>query len=98
MPTGAGDIPRLGNNLGDAQAMNVPQLRDLYKKVGLDYGSQTNNAGFGFGHDGSFDTIFGFLKQSRFTFPAAPRATPSAATGSFLMCFPTDTHAASAPS
>jgi YVTN family beta-propeller protein len=95
MPTGAGDIVVSGNLIGDAQAMNVPQLRDLYKKVGLDFTSQTNNRGFGFGHDGSFDTIFDFLKQSRFTFPAGAAGDAERRDlEAFLMCFPTDTHAA----
>lgn len=95
MPTGAGDILVSANNLGDTQAMNVPQLRDLYKKVGLDFTSQTNNRGFGFGHDGSFDTIFTFLKQSRFTFPAGAAGDAERRDlEAFLMCFPTDTHAA----
>jgi hypothetical protein len=95
MPAGAGDILISANNLGDSQAMNVPQLRDLYKKVGLDFTSQTNNRGFGFGHDGSFDTIFNFLKQSRFTFPAGAAGDAERRDlEAFLMCFPTDTHAA----
>ena len=95
MPTGAGDILVSGNLIGDAQAMNVPQLRDLYKKVGLDFSSQTNNRGFGFGHDGSFDTIFNFLQQSRFTFPAGAAGDADRRDlEAFLMCFPTDTHPA----
>jgi YVTN family beta-propeller protein len=95
MPTGAGAFLVSPNLLGDSQAINVPQLRDLYKKVGLDYTSQTNNRGFGFGHDGSFDTIFNFLKQSRFTFPAGAAGDAERRDlEAFLMCFPTDTHPA----
>jgi hypothetical protein len=95
MPTGAGAFLVSPNLLGDSQAINVPQLRDMYKKVGLDFTSQTNNRGFGFGHDGSFDTIFDFLKQSRFTFPAGAAGDAERRDlEAFLMCFPTDTHAA----
>jgi hypothetical protein len=95
MPTGAGAFLVSANNLGESQAMNVPQLRDLYKKVGLDFTSQTNNRGFGFGHDGSLDTVFDFLKQSRFTFPAGAAGDAERRDlEAFLMCFPTDTHAA----
>lgn len=95
MPTGAGDFLVSANNLGDAQAMNVPQLRDLYKKVGLDFGSQANNRGFGFGHDGSFDTVFAFLQQSRFAFSAGAAGDAERRDlEAFLMCFPTDTHPA----
>ncbi len=95
MPTGAGAFLVSANNLGESQAINVPQLRDLYKKVGLDFTSQTNNRGFGFGHDGSLDTVFDFLKQSRFTFPAGAAGDAERRDlEAFLMCFPTDTHAA----
>ena len=95
MPTGAGSFLVSANNLGESQAINVPQLRDLYKKQGLDFTSQANNRGFGFGHDGSFDTIFDFLKQSRFTFPAGAAGDAERRDlEAFLLCFPTDTHPA----
>src|SRR4029078_191963 len=59
------------------------------------FASLTNNRGFGFGHDGSSDTIFTFLQRPLFTFPGG-------ATGdqerhdieAFLRTFPTDTHPA----
>ncbi len=83
------------NLLGEPQGMNVAQLRDLYKKVGLDFTSQTNNRGFGFGHDGSFDTVFDFLKQPRFSFPGNPTGDGQRRDlEAFLMCFATDTHPA----
>ncbi len=95
MPTGAGSFLVSANNLGQSQAINVPQLRDMYKKQGLDFTSQANNRGFGFGHDGSFDTIFDFLKQSRFTFAAGAAGDAERRDlEAFLMCFPTDTHPA----
>ena len=43
------------------QSMKATQLRGLYEKVGRDDTSLDNNSGYGFVHDGSFDTLFNFL-------------------------------------
>jgi YVTN family beta-propeller protein len=95
LPTGGKGILVSPNLIQESQGMNVPQLRDLYKKVGLDFGSLTNNRGFGFAHDGSFDTIFDFLQQSHFTFAAGAAGDAQRRDlEAFLMCFPTDTHPA----
>lgn len=83
------------NVLMDSQGMNVPQLRGLYKKLGLDFASTTNNRGYGFGHDGSADSIFTFLKRSEFTFPGgAPGDQQRHDLEAFVLAFPTDTHPA----
>jgi len=57
---------------GETQMFKVPQLRNLYAKVGMfgrpqdaDTGPQIR--GFGFLHDGSVDTVFNFLSASVFT-------------------------------
>ena len=95
MPTGEKGIIVSPNLIGESQGLNVPQLRDLYKKVGLDYSSLTNNRGFGFGHDGSADTLFDFLRQSRFVFPGGgPGDAQRRDLEAYLLCFPTDTHPA----
>ena len=79
----------------DSQSFKVPQLRDMYKKVGLSFSSQTNNRGFGFTHDGSADTIFGLLQRSVFTFPAGAAGDAERRDlEAFLMCFSTGTHPA----
>ena len=85
-----------GNVLGESQSFNVPQLRNLYKKVGLSFTSLTNNRGFGFGHDGSADTIVTFLQRPLFTgFAAGAQGdTQRHDLEAFLMAFPTDTHPA----
>ena len=70
---------------GEPQNFKVPHLRNLYQKVGMfgmpdvptirpgdngDMGPQIR--GFGFGHDGSIDTIARFLKSLVFQFPPDP--------------------------
>ncbi len=95
LPSGGNATIVSANVLQESQSFNVPQLRNLYKKVGLSFASLTNNRGFGFGHDGSADTIFTFLQRPLFTFPSG--AAGDAARRdleAFLMCFPTDTHPA----
>ncbi|HEY2387453.1 MAG TPA: hypothetical protein VGK30_10860 [Candidatus Binatia bacterium] len=94
-PSGGAATIVSGNVLGESQSFNVPQLRNLYKKVGLSFTSLTNNRGFGFGHDGSADTIFTFLQRPLFTFPAgAPGDAERHDIEAFLMAFPTDTYPA----
>lgn len=46
--------------------IKVPQLRNLYDKVGFDTTLVSNKAGFGFLHDGSVDTIATFLSEPVF--------------------------------
>jgi DNA-binding beta-propeller fold protein YncE len=54
-------------------ALKIPHLRNLYTKDGIttQVGPATGPQirGFGFLHDGSADTIFEFLHQTRFRFP-----------------------------
>ncbi len=56
--------------LGEAQDFKVPHLRNLYRKSGFSTleGAQ-DRRGFGYTHDGSVGTLFGFLHSPRFTFP-----------------------------
>ncbi len=46
--------------------MKIPQLRNLYKKVGMDMFHTSSNAGFGYGHDGTIDTISRFINMEEF--------------------------------
>ena len=81
--------------IGEAQALKVPQLRDLYKKTGLSFASTTNSRGYGYLHDGSADTLFTLLKDPAFAFPSGPSGDAERRDlEAFLMCFPTDTHPA----
>ena len=43
------------------RSIKVPQLRNLYDKVGFDFTQTSNRAGFGFLHDGSIDSIARFV-------------------------------------
>ncbi len=50
----------------DTQSMKVPQLRGLYQKTGMDKSPGQKLAGYGFAHDGRFDTLFNFQKAAVF--------------------------------
>jgi DNA-binding beta-propeller fold protein YncE len=67
---------------GEPQHMKVPQLRNMYSKVGMfgmpavQFFNSGNNGhqgdqirGFGFLHDGSTDTLLRFLNATLFNFP-----------------------------
>jgi len=46
----------------------IPQLRNLYDRVGFDTTQTANRAGFGFLHDGTVDSIVRFVSLSAFDF------------------------------
>ena len=48
-------------------SMKVPQLRNLYDKVGMEFTQQTNTSGFGFINDGSVDSIARFIAEPVFS-------------------------------
>jgi YVTN family beta-propeller protein len=54
--------------LGESQDFKVPQLRGLYQKGGMINAPGQQVSGFGFTHDGSFDTLLSFLRVPIFTF------------------------------
>ncbi len=47
-------------------SIKIPQLRNLYDKVGFDTTQQENRAGFGFLHDGTVDSIARFVSLQAF--------------------------------
>ena len=47
--------------------MKVPQLRNLYDKVGFDLTRTRNHFGFGFLHDGTVDSLARFVNEAAFT-------------------------------
>jgi len=77
LPTGGRVIPHGSNgenHLGIVStdgstniSIKVPQLRNQYDKVGFEVSQLENNAGFGFLHDGSVDSIARFLSANVFT-------------------------------
>jgi YVTN family beta-propeller protein len=54
--------------LQEPQAIKVPQLRGLYQKTGMSKTAGEKITGFGFAHDGTFDTLFNFMKAPQFVF------------------------------
>ena|GEM_PF-597223 len=54
--------------LAESQDFKVPQLRGLYQKTGLQRALGEQLAGYGFAHDGNFDSLFSFLHSPVFTF------------------------------
>jgi YVTN family beta-propeller protein len=47
-------------------SMKVPQLRNMYEKVGFEATQPSNRAGFGFLHDGAVDSIARFVSEPVF--------------------------------
>ncbi len=72
LPTGTN---RRINFEGDrsGQDFKVPQLRNLYEKVGRFDLPARQVSGYGFGHDGSTDTILAVLSSELFVFPGVDR-------------------------
>ncbi|HYX42997.1 MAG TPA: Calx-beta domain-containing protein, partial [Pyrinomonadaceae bacterium] len=58
------------NILVESQSFKVPHLRALYQKTGLQNTTGEQITGYGFTHDGHFDSLFSFLHAPQFTFPA----------------------------
>jgi DNA-binding beta-propeller fold protein YncE len=53
--------------MGNTQDLNISQLRNLYEKTGYGRTGALKN-GFGFTHNGQWETMFEFFKQPFFTF------------------------------
>ena len=75
----------------------VPHLRNMYQKVGMFGNSVDTNSsatgpqvrGFGFGHDGSIDTLTSFFSDPVFVFPA-PVDVSRKQVVSFMLAFDSD--------
>ncbi len=57
--------------LNGSQSVKVTQFRGSYQKVGMSKTPGEKITGFGFTHDGSFDTLFNFQKAPQFNFGTA---------------------------
>jgi len=66
--------------LQESQAFKVPQLRGLYQKTGMSKTPGEKMTGYGFAHDGTFDTLFNFQKAPQFDFTSALDPAGSTAT------------------
>ncbi|HET6892651.1 MAG TPA: DUF4214 domain-containing protein [Pyrinomonadaceae bacterium] len=58
-------------DLQESQSVKVPHFRGIYQKVGMRKAAGEQLTGFGFSHDGSFDTLFNFQKAPQFNFGQA---------------------------
>ena len=67
-PNGEHHLALMSQDGMSNRSMKVPQLRNLYEKVGFDTTQLGNTRGFGFAHDGSIDTLPRFLSEPNFTF------------------------------
>src|ERR1700752_1554453 len=78
--------------LQEPQSVKVPQLRGLYQKVGINRSQTTPQiTGFGLIHDGTFDTLFNFVKASQFFFNTLPATADQWRTDIELMLLRLDT-------
>lgn len=87
----------LNTFVGKSQLFKVPQLRNLYTKVGMSGLAMNPNftpsrymgnqiRGFGFGHDGAVDTVGNFLGSHHFGLTSKQREDAE----NFIMAFPSD--------
>ena len=74
--------------LGESQDFKVPHLRALYQKTGLQNAPGEQITGYGFTHDGHFDTLNSFLHAPQFTFQTEQQRRDIEA---FMMSFDTGT-------
>ncbi len=58
-------------SLQESQSVKVAPFRGIYQKVGMSKSPGEKITGFGFSHDGSFDTLFNFQKAPQFNFGQA---------------------------
>ena len=66
LPTGSNGRLISSFVLMSPQQMKVPHLRNLYRKVGADFGASNSKLGFGFTHDGAVSTLDDFIDLVNF--------------------------------
>jgi hypothetical protein len=94
LPAGTDQRFVSGQFLAEPLSLKNPQLRTLYEKGGFDKDSLASNRGFGFTHDGSFESIVEFLEKPVFNFAAGQQGDEDRRhLEAFLLSFSTDTHA-----
>ncbi|MDZ4829646.1 MAG: hypothetical protein SGJ09_05530 [Phycisphaerae bacterium] len=94
VPDGTNGQLTSGNLLQQTQSMKIPQLRNMYEKMGFSKTSSTATRGFGFVHDGSVANLLEFLTTPVFNFaPGAAGQQQKKDLEAFMFSFATDTHA-----
>lgn len=61
----------MSNAIPEPQPMKVPQLRGMYQKTGYLRQAGKQLSGYGFTHDGAFDTLINFFRSPNFVFKNA---------------------------
>ncbi|MGH7730415.1 MAG: beta-propeller fold lactonase family protein [Candidatus Eiseniibacteriota bacterium] len=91
LPTGTNQLMVPDNLLLADQDIKVPQLRNLYKKVGFtDAPGAVNKHGIAYTHDGAVDNLFSFLQFPLFNFgPPAVANDNRRDVEAFLLAFDT---------
>jgi len=89
LPTGSASFLIAASALRESQDFKVPHLRNLYQKTSVNRRANASSVGgFGFLHDGSFDTLFDFLSEPVFQ-NFANNATIKSNLQAFMLCFDT---------
>jgi hypothetical protein len=76
------------------QSVKVAHLTNMLEKTGFDKGSQANNRGFGFEHDGALGTMVEFLGNGVFTGLQNQGSSLRKHVAAFMFSFDTGTHSA----
>lgn len=88
LPTGSNGTIIPGNVLQEPQGFAVPQLRNIYKKLGRRPTSQGRISGFGIAHEGSLNDVFDFLGLNVFS-PLSTNTTRRTALQNFVLALDT---------
>jgi len=81
-------------DLNEPQGFKVPQIRNVWDRVGFDRSSQENGRGFGFAHDGASATLEEFFGLAVFDFGQGEAAAQHVRDViAFLESLSVDTHA-----
>lgn len=65
-PLGENHLSVISTDGSTNVSMKVPQLRNMYEKVGFELTQPDNLAGFGFSHDGAIDSLARFISEPAF--------------------------------
>lgn len=88
-----GIIP--GADFNGTQSMKIPHFRNMFKKTGFSVLGSNNNRGFGYIHDGTFESVTTFLTSSVFIFPSGSTGVQQRRDlEAFLFCWDTGVHSA----
>ncbi len=74
LPRGTNGFTITASILQEPQQMKVPQIRNMYRKLGFNNAPGQQKSGFGYTHDGALDTLPSFFAQPVFNpWPSATK-------------------------